>query len=114
LQYTPEVSIAEEQTLLLDVTASLRLFGGPRSLYRQLARTLRQLQFTAIIGTAPTAYGAWLLANSNTHNKRRCLKLSTLWQRLDQLPCLSLPILRPYISWLDSIGCNTLGNLRQL
>ena len=32
LQYTPQVALAEEATLLLDIGASLRLFGGIRQL----------------------------------------------------------------------------------
>lgn len=32
LQYTPQVTDGEEATLLLDVGASLRLFGGVRAL----------------------------------------------------------------------------------
>ena len=34
LQYTPEVATADRHSLFMDVTASLRAFGGMRNLYR--------------------------------------------------------------------------------
>ena len=36
LQFTPQVAEGEEATLLMDVGASLRLFGGVRALCRQV------------------------------------------------------------------------------
>ncbi|MGZ3184959.1 MAG: Y-family DNA polymerase [Telluria sp.] len=62
LQYTPLVAQAEESTLLMDVGASLRLFGGVRALCRRVRTSLRALGFTAALSCAPTARGAWLLA----------------------------------------------------
>jgi protein ImuB len=62
LQYTPQVAEAEEATLLMDVGASLRLFGGVRALCRRMRANLRALGFTASLSCAPTARGAWLLA----------------------------------------------------
>ena len=62
LQYTPEVAFAHTHALLLDVSASLMMFKGPRHLSRLIARTLRRLGLRAHLGVAPTAQGAWLLA----------------------------------------------------
>jgi protein ImuB len=62
LQYTPEVAFAGEASLLLDVTASLRAFGGRLALCRRVRASVAALGFTPQIGMAPTAQGAWLLA----------------------------------------------------
>ncbi len=113
LQYTPELAHAEDNTLLLNVSASLRLFGGARRLYRRVQRSLEGLGFAAQCSMAPTAGGAWLLA-AHPVRQRRVVQLSTLGRRLDALPCTYLPAARPYRDWLDGIGCETLGSLRTL
>lgn len=64
LQYTPEVTFAEDFSIVMDVSASLRLFGGPLAICRGVAKSIAALGFTAKLGAAPTATGAWLLARS--------------------------------------------------
>ncbi|MEN4922897.1 DNA polymerase Y family protein, partial [Achromobacter spanius] len=63
LQYTPEIALADGDTVLLNVGASLMFFRGPRALSRRVAATLRALDLRATLGMAPTAAGAWLLAH---------------------------------------------------
>lgn len=113
LQYTPEVALSDENTLLLDVSASLNLFGGPRRLYRRVHASMDGLGFAARISLAPTAGGSWLLA---ARPMRRCrvLQLATLAQRLDRMPCAHLPAAAPYIEWIEGIGCASLRSLRAL
>jgi len=111
LQYTPQLAQAEEATLLLDVGASLRLFGGIRALCRQVARSVRALGFTGWLGCAPTARGAWLLARSRAG---RALKMASLERRLAALPVGLLPPARPCLGWLEGIGCLTVGALYRL
>ncbi|HJV53967.1 MAG TPA: DNA polymerase Y family protein [Noviherbaspirillum sp.] len=115
LQYTPEVAFAEEASLLLDVTASLRAFGGRLKLYRLVRASVGVLGFTPRIGMAPTAQGAWLLARHHTRSTlRRTVRMESMMRLLDALPCMLLPALRPYDEWLEGIGCRTLGELRKL
>ncbi|MYN30646.1 Y-family DNA polymerase, partial [Duganella levis] len=64
LQFTPEVAFDADFSLLLDVGASLRLFGGPLALCRQVRSSMARLGFTTVLGAAPTAHGAWLLAHT--------------------------------------------------
>jgi protein ImuB len=111
LQFTPQLAQAEEATLLLDVGASLRLFGGIRALCRKVADSVRALGFTGWLSCAPTARGAWLLARSNSG---RVLKMASLERRLDALPVDLLPPARSYLSWLEGVGCMTLGELYRL
>ncbi len=111
LQYTPLVARAEESTLLIDIGASLRLFGGIRALCRRIRANMRALGFTAQLSCAPTARGAWLLAR---HGGRRTAKMATLLRRLDRLPSALLPPARPFAAWFEGIGCFSLGDMRRL
>jgi protein ImuB len=111
LQFTPQLAQAEEATLLLDIGASLRLFGGIHALCLKVADSVRALGFTGTLSCAPTARGAWLLARSNAG---RALTMATLARRLDYLPVGLLPPARPYLDWLEGIGCMSLGELHRL
>ena len=111
LQFTPQVAEGEEATLLLDVGASLRLFGGVRRLCRLVRDTLAKLGFTGVLGVAPTARGAWLLARSGGG---RALKLDSLVRRLHTLPVALLPPIKRHLRWLEGIGCHHIGELLRL
>ncbi|WP_256942993.1 Y-family DNA polymerase [Achromobacter xylosoxidans] len=71
LQYTPEIALADGDTLLLNVSASLMLFRGPKALHRRVAATLRALDLRVSLGMAPTAAGAWL-QKKNGRGRPRC------------------------------------------
>lgn len=111
LQYTPLVTQAEESTLLLDIGASLRLFGGIRALCRRIRDNLRALGFSAALSCAPTARGAWLLARRDAG---RVLKMASLVRRLDRIPSALPPPGRAFEAWFEGIGCFTLGDMRRL
>ena len=118
LRFTPEVVGADDFCILLDVSASLALFGGPLALCRRVAELVRRLGLTVSLGAAPTANGAWLLSRVQRGKKRstrrRTLKMPTLTLLLDRLPCSLLPAAQPYAEWLTGIGADTLGDLRKL
>jgi protein ImuB len=114
LQYTPEVAFAKDDSILLDVTASLSAFGGRLALCRRVKHSIAVLGFTGQVSCAPTAHGAWLLARHATSLSRRTLKMSSMTKRLDALPCNLLPAARPHQEWLQGIGCRWIGELRKL
>lgn len=111
LQYTPQVTLAEESTLLLDIGASLRLFGGIRALRRRVRADLRGLGFTGRLSCAPTARAAWMLARAGGG---RALKQQSSARALSRLPVVILPAARAFASWFEGIGCETIGDLRRL
>lgn len=111
LQFTPQVAEGEEASLVLDVGASLRLFGGIRRLCALVRGSLQALGFTAGLGVAPTARGAWLLARSGGG---RSLTIERMAHRLHGLPVGVLPPARPYLAWLDGIGCLSVGDVMRL
>ncbi len=113
LQYTPQVAQDDEATLLMDIGASLRLFGGIRALCSLVRANLRTLGFTASVSCAPTARAAWLLARRGG-KAARTVQMAALERRLDRLPVALLPPARPYMDWFEGIGCECLGELRRL
>jgi len=111
LQYTPLVAAAEEAALLIDIGASLRLFGGIRALCGRVAASMNTLGFSLQLSCAPTARGAWLLAQAGAG---RALTVETMVRRLDRLPAGFLPPARPYLDWFDGIACRSLGEIGRL
>ncbi|MFZ6674071.1 Y-family DNA polymerase [Undibacterium sp. Xuan67W] len=123
LQYTPQVTYTTHNCLLMEVGASLRLFGGIRRLCHLIRHSMRVMGISISLSCAPTAMGAWLLARSEmigsfhlqkTHRLKRILKLEKLRQRLNQLPVALLPEAQERLEWLRGIACNTLGALQAL
>lgn len=65
LQFSPDVAAFEEAAaVLVDVSTTLRLFGGAHKLRQRMLATVRSMGFSAVAGCAPTDAGAWLLASS--------------------------------------------------
>lgn len=114
LQYTPELAQLDSYSLVLDVSASLSLFNGPAALYRRILKTLNIIGIQAQISMAPTATGAWLLARQTLTKRRRVLTMRSLERHLNALPVQVLPVLEPYLHWLNGLGCATLGHLMRL
>lgn len=111
LQYTPQVTLAEDACVLLEVRASLRLFGGIRALCRKVRVTIARLGLSAVLSCAVSAAGAWLLAR---FGYVRTLRAASMRRRLDRLPVLLLPPTAPYLEWLHGLGVRRLGELRRL
>ncbi len=62
LAFTPAVTLHDTQTVLLDVRASLRCFGGLAALQQRLRAALAPLGHRVQLAAAPTALAAALLA----------------------------------------------------
>lgn len=118
MQFTPEITFQADHSLLLDVSASLTLFRGPRALCSRIMRSVEALGFTARLGAAPTAEGAWLLARSyrmkGVTHRQRVLSVKSLHRRLNLLPCGLVPAAGAFHDWLTDIGAKRLGALRKL
>ncbi len=114
LQYTPCLAFFDAHTLVLEVSASLRLFHGPRGLWRRVIGTLNALNVQARLAMAPSACGASLLAWQTQSRRRRVLRACSLRRRLDPLAVSLLPATKSHTEWLHGIGCETLEQLRQL
>ncbi|MEQ0771418.1 Y-family DNA polymerase [Paraburkholderia tropica] len=118
LAYTPKVSFAQSHTLLLEVGSGLRLFGGVRALLAKVSATVASCGHAARIACAPTAWGAWTLAQARatrvSSRRWHVLKETTLARALDALPVGLAPFAAQHQQALTQIGCATLGDLRRL
>jgi protein ImuB len=62
IRFTPVVSLVPPRSVLLDVAASLRLFGGAQSLLDQVGEGLAGLGYEGRLALAPTPLGALVVA----------------------------------------------------
>jgi protein ImuB len=130
LAYTPAVSLHDSHTVLMDVQASLRLFGGLAALHQRLLHALAPLQHHVKMAAAPTALGAALLARwqpspQNEVSEVGCqvkdwlhgphaTHLPSLHTLLDAVPVWLLGPGREHWDALQGMGLHTLADLRQL
>lgn len=115
-RYTPNVALAVHPAspagLLLEVSGSLKLFGGLPPITAGLAQGATAMGFTASVASAPTAQGAWLLARAGASS--HCLALADLPRRLHPLPAEVLDCDARTLATLESVGVRTLGEILAL
>jgi protein ImuB len=111
LQFTPAVSL-EPFGLVMEIEASLRLFGGLEAIITQIKAGLHALGFSGNTACAGTASGAWLLAQQSDGVVAELG--AQLNMRLANLPLSLLSQAKPHLSALEAIGARTLKDLVQL
>ncbi|MBL8346960.1 MAG: DNA polymerase Y family protein [Rubrivivax sp.] len=126
LAFTPAVTMQDGQaTVLMEVSASLRLFGGLAALHRRLREALAPLGHRVQIAAAPTALGAAVLARWGCEGEGaappfdpmfgpHATQLSELARLLDRAPVWLLGPAREHWEALQGMGLRTLSDLRQL
>jgi protein ImuB len=115
-QFTPTV-IVQSDGVLLEVAASLRLFGGAGALWRLVRAAVRQCCVHSLaMAAASTATAASVLARTEPRSMR--LRRLPVNQRLDALPLAAVAAawqIEPrLVDLLQGIGCRTLGDVRVL
>ena len=108
LQFSPRVAIADE-AVLMEVEASVRLFGGKRRLRDRVLQEAKELG-VAQLAWAPTSLAALACGRAGFENGLR----RPLPELLDGLPLDTLSAARPHLTTLAQLGCRTLGDLRRL
>ncbi len=108
LQFAPRVAIVDE-AVVMEVEASLRLFGGKRALQERVRSEGAELG-VAIASWAPTALGALAFARGGVENGFA----RPLEEGLDKLPMEVLSAVEPHRPTLARLGCKTLGDIRRL
>jgi protein ImuB len=110
-RYTPNAALVDRaagpEGLLLEISGSLKLFGGIAAIAAGLARGAADMGFTACVACAPTAQGAWLLARGGS--SAPCLAHGDLARRLQPLPVEVLGCDARTLAMLESVGVRTLG-----
>ncbi|CDN86395.1 MULTISPECIES: Y-family DNA polymerase [Hydrogenophaga] len=108
LQFTPRVA-SVEGAVLMELEASLRLFGG-RPALRERVREAAMAEFGIHrIGWAPTGLAALAFARAGVDGAE-----TPLSPALDRLPLDTLGAVAPHRGTLARLGCRTLGDVRRL
>ena len=107
LQFTPRVAGVEE-AVLLEVEASLRLFGGVEQLHALVESGAGDLG--ARVAWAPTGLAALAMARHGVEDGFA----RPLTQLLDALPLEALSAVARHQATLARVGCRTLGQVRAL
>lgn len=131
-ELTPQIVLAPPDQVLLDIHASLRLFGGLRALLRRARALVRRQRVHSRWGLAATALAAqWLAAQPalplrpsrrSPHRPRphrRCVRPNRTLRLLHGLPvtlaAARLPALAGSgLEMLQSLGVHTLADLHRL
>ncbi len=120
LQFTPRVTLLDE-AVLMEVQASLRLFGGAGELAARVRVDSPALGVVSVAWAA-TALGALALARAQREDVGHAcdsggggeVDTTLLAERLDPLPLTVLTVTAPHADTLAQLGCRTLGDLRAL
>lgn len=113
LRFTPDLALAPESLILMDVTASLRLFGGIRRLRAQVRQVLAAFGVaSAVVSVAASGPVAWMLARSGRGGS--ALTRRSLQRAVAQVSLAVAPPARPFADWFRDLGCETLADLQRL
>ncbi|HOB67453.1 DNA polymerase Y family protein [Ottowia sp.] len=106
LQFTPHVAWVDE-ALLLEVSGSLRLWGGPRALLRRIHESNPAL---VDVESSQAAIGIIALAMLRQRMQGRPLPA----RRPAALPLATLTAARPHVALLSRLGLRTWGDVHAL
>ncbi len=109
LAFTPRVALARDAALM-EVSASLRLFGGLRGLLAHLQSGAHDLVQPGRLHAAPGPTSPVALGR---------LRLAQPWKVVARLPASDLPLAvldaaGPHLDMLDRLGCRVWGDVRRL
>ena len=111
-QFTPGVALEFPDGVLLEVSGSLKLFGGLESLLERLRRGLEEMGWSSVLAGAPTPRAASWLARAG---KQKLIGESAELEPV--LAALPVEVLRcndETLAAFEAIGVRTLGELRAL
>ena len=115
LAWTPHVCTEGDDTVLLEVASTLRLWGGLQALQQRLEQALASLEMGAfIVDHAPTATAAALFVRAHSHRKTSTPSPLSWLSRLDGLPLGSLRHGQPHAQAFAGMGLHTVADLRAL
>lgn len=111
-QFTPSVSHAKH-CVVLEVSASLRLFGGIAKLTAQVRQGMVAMGYRALIGIAPTPLAAQLLAKMTQYQTgvRMCQHIAQLNERLAQIPLTLFDWSYETLTTLSTLGLTRIKDL---
>jgi len=111
-QFTPSVAIEGDRQVVLEIEASLGLFGGQEAILAGIRSGLAALGLTGVVASAPTARGARCLAAAGA--ERHVGHPRQLAQALGRLPVSVLAENPRTMAMLTAIGIRTLADVEAL
>ena len=104
-QFSPMVC-GEAAGASLEISSTLRLFGGIAPLAARIRRGIGELGFHAYAGIAPTPLAAWLLAKASQHmtGLRMCREPANLPERLTDIPLVLFDWPQEILQPLSALG----------
>ena len=112
LQFTSQISVLPPDSLLLEIGASLKLFGGLDALCRRISDSAAELGFDAVISAAPTPRGAHWLARCGL--SVTIDSSASLAHYLNRLPVTCLDAKSAVFQSLAKMGLRSIGQLVRL
>lgn len=109
LQFTPRVAIVEDAAVVMELRASVRLFGGGKNLRSRLEEEAVDLGVTQVAWAA-TSLAAVAFARAGVGNGFR----EPLDKALNRLPMECLAGVARHAGILARLGCRTIGDVRAL
>lgn len=112
MQFTPNVALDFPDAVLLEISGSLKLFGGLAQIVGDLREGLAAMGFTASISVAPTASAAsWLV---RAGKEALVTEAARIDEAVSTLPTSVLHCDADMLESLDAIGAATIGDLLAL
>jgi protein ImuB len=118
---TPKVTLRPPAVLLLEISGSLKLFGGLAALLTAVRDTLRLQQVHAAIGAAPTPAAAQLLSHGDADpldyldaHSGALTRPRAFTRRLHALPLTALDCAPEVVEKLARTGLRRVGEVLQL
>ena len=111
-RFTPSVSLAPPDGLLLEISTCLSLHRGLANLLKQARSGVSEMGYAATMACAPTSHGAWLLAKAGIEKAIR--EPVRLERFLATLPVALLDQPPTVVEGLDKVGAHTLGECLRL
>jgi len=117
--FTSEVCLPEEAAILLEIGASLRLFGGLDPLLGRIMRGIDAQGHAAVAALAPTPQAALWLAGQGAAAGScgaliRCPEFAEMREALSALPVSALDLSPAEMTKLSGFGVRLLGDLLRL
>lgn len=111
-EFSPEICLVGEQSILIEIAASLRLFGGLETLCGQMVAAVVAQGFSLNSALAPTPLGALWLAQAVPGS--RCTDAASLQAAIATLPVAILDLPTRELARLTAFGATTLGDVLHL
>ena len=112
VQFTPSVAVEFPDTVLLEISGSLKLFGGLGPLLERLRRGLAEMGWSPVMAGAPVPRAAFWLALAG--EQKFIGSAAEIEPALAALPVDALRYESDVLEALEAVGVRTLGGLSAL